>query len=425
MSNSNLTDRQTGTTVRAGSDVRGERIDPDASAGTIEKQIDAKRADINRTLSALEERFSPGQMVDQTLGLVRDNGGEVVQNLGRSFRDNPMPFVLTGVGLIWAMASSGPGGGSSIGRYRSRYYGRGQDDGYAGRDIDERSLAYRDSAYTGRDTYQRDAFAGVARGSVGVSGGSDLQPRYSDGSYASTTGSFASAWDDEEEDKDDGKSFVQKMRERAEAMGEKVSDATDSLSEEVSGMSEEAANRYREAKAEAAWRRERAKDRARHHRERAGVEMENARRRAFELGEEGRRRAYSAAGSASDFVQEQPMLAGALGAAVGALIGALLPTSEVEDRYLGEHADTAKREAQAKAETGMGRLREEAESGMERVRSEAEGGLAQAREKVESAAAEARGRVEKGLSEADRKAREDEKSGPVPGADTRGTTTTS
>jgi hypothetical protein len=41
----------------------------------------------------------------------------------------------------------------------------------------------------------------------------------------------------------------------------------------------------------------------------------------------------------NDLLYEQPLLVGALGVAVGALIGAALPTTETEDRALGDTRD--------------------------------------------------------------------------------------
>jgi len=355
-------------------DTHGTRIDADAAPGTIEKQIDAKRADINRTLNALEERFSPGQMVDQTMGLFRDNGGEMAQNLGRQVRDNPLPFLLTGVGLVWAMmASSSPRGGSSMGHYRSRY---GYDGDYRGRDLDERyDQDGRDRAY----------------GAVG-DGGSDFTPRYTAGAVPSTTGSFAS--DGQTEEDDEG--LLAKARERFGEMGDRLSGAADDLSENVAGMSDDARRAYEDRKAD--MRRRRAQwDR--------GVRdgMDSARgygASARDYGRDAGRRMRRGAGSLSDdvsgFVQEQPMVVGAIGVAVGALIGALLPASEVEDRYLGDHADEAKRVAREQGESGMERVREEAD----RLRQEAEGGLDQLRDKVEDVAGTARSKAEEAAGQA-------------------------
>lgn len=72
----------------------------------IERDIDRTRARLGRTVDRLEQRLSPGELVDQLLGTAREQGGEFAANLGRSVRNNPMPVILTGVGLAWMMASS-------------------------------------------------------------------------------------------------------------------------------------------------------------------------------------------------------------------------------------------------------------------------------------------------------------------------------
>src|SRR5690606_38319629 len=61
---------------------------------------------LGRTVDALERRLSPGELVDQALGMAREHGGEFATNLGRSVRNNPVPVILTGIGLAWMMASS-------------------------------------------------------------------------------------------------------------------------------------------------------------------------------------------------------------------------------------------------------------------------------------------------------------------------------
>lgn len=72
----------------------------------LERDIDRTRASLGRTVDALEKRLSPGELLDQALGLAREHGGQFATNLGRSVRNNPMPVILTGVGVAWMMASS-------------------------------------------------------------------------------------------------------------------------------------------------------------------------------------------------------------------------------------------------------------------------------------------------------------------------------
>lgn len=96
-------------------DERSERASATAHPETIERDIDATRSEVRETLDALQARFSPGQILDQALGFVRENGGEFGRNLGNSVKQNPLPVILTGVGLLWMIASRGSAPGGSAG----------------------------------------------------------------------------------------------------------------------------------------------------------------------------------------------------------------------------------------------------------------------------------------------------------------------
>jgi hypothetical protein len=61
---------------------------------------------MDRTLGALERKFSPEQLLDRSLGYLKDHGGELSQTLGATMRNNPVPIVLTLAGLTWLVASS-------------------------------------------------------------------------------------------------------------------------------------------------------------------------------------------------------------------------------------------------------------------------------------------------------------------------------
>lgn len=73
------------------------------SPETLEREIDARRANIGNLVDALESKLSPGQLIDEALAYGRRNGGEFFGNLGTTVRANPVPTVLTGVGLLWLM----------------------------------------------------------------------------------------------------------------------------------------------------------------------------------------------------------------------------------------------------------------------------------------------------------------------------------
>jgi hypothetical protein len=84
------------------------RTDPgDRSVSELEREVDSERERVSATIDELQSRASMGNIVDQLVKAVGENGGEVSRNLGRSLRDNPMAALLTGVGLAWLIAGSG------------------------------------------------------------------------------------------------------------------------------------------------------------------------------------------------------------------------------------------------------------------------------------------------------------------------------
>ncbi|HEX8596175.1 MAG TPA: DUF3618 domain-containing protein [Pseudomonas sp.] len=95
------------------------------SPETLEREIDAQRSSIGNIVEALESRFSPGQLVDQALAYAKGNGGEFFGNLGNTIKANPVPTVLTSVGLLWLMMGQNrtpapSSGGSSLGHLGER-----------------------------------------------------------------------------------------------------------------------------------------------------------------------------------------------------------------------------------------------------------------------------------------------------------------
>ena len=109
------------------------RDDARKDPATLEREIDQTRANMDRTLGALERKFSPGQLLDQAMEFARDNGGEFANNLGRSVKENPMPALLTAVGIAWMVASSNRPRSSIADAYDDRY---ARDD-FNAADIDD------------------------------------------------------------------------------------------------------------------------------------------------------------------------------------------------------------------------------------------------------------------------------------------------
>jgi hypothetical protein len=72
----------------------------------LEREASEIRADMDRTLDALERKFSPGQMLDRSMSYLRDHGGDLARNIGDTVKQNPIPVLLTAAGLAWLITSN-------------------------------------------------------------------------------------------------------------------------------------------------------------------------------------------------------------------------------------------------------------------------------------------------------------------------------
>jgi len=78
-----------------------DRDDPEA----LKRKADAIRADLDRTLDALERKLSPRQLLDRSLAYAQANGGTVLHTIGAAVNKNPLPVLLTSAVLMWLAAS--------------------------------------------------------------------------------------------------------------------------------------------------------------------------------------------------------------------------------------------------------------------------------------------------------------------------------
>lgn len=105
----------------------------------LEREADAIRADMDRTLNALERKLSPRQLLDRSLDFMQANGGDVLQKIGATVNKNPLPLLLTSAGLIWLVASSR--------RSSSRHYDSSMST--RGGDFDRSSQSFGSSSMSG------------------------------------------------------------------------------------------------------------------------------------------------------------------------------------------------------------------------------------------------------------------------------------
>jgi len=88
--------------MTATSEHPGSNRDPEQ----LERAADRIRADLDRTLDALERKLSPSQLLDRSLAYLREHGGDLAYALGDSVRRNPVPIMLTVAGLGWLVVSA-------------------------------------------------------------------------------------------------------------------------------------------------------------------------------------------------------------------------------------------------------------------------------------------------------------------------------
>ena len=77
--------------------------DSEKSPEVLQHEVDAARERLGVRLDTLSHRLSPGELLDQALSTVKEHGGEFSHNLGSQVKQNPLPMILTGVGLSWLM----------------------------------------------------------------------------------------------------------------------------------------------------------------------------------------------------------------------------------------------------------------------------------------------------------------------------------
>lgn len=264
------------------------------SSADIQQEIEADRQRIEDRIDAIQERMSPGQLVDELLAYAKGSGGgEYVSNLGKALKANPMPVALMGVSLAWLMAKQGsattapaPGTLREYPLYAARGIVRrvGPPEvvgssrySYFTDDSGERLKALTDEAGHRAGNFI-DASGKAYRGFADATGKQIAQIADEAGAMLdASTGWTSEAW--------------QQVRETASAVGEKISNMSGSASTAGSALLTQSTH------------------------------LNEVILKQF---------------------RDQPLVGGALAFAVGAAIGAALPHTEQEDEVFGETADSIK-----------------------------------------------------------------------------------
>jgi len=278
------------------------------NSAELQREIDLDRRRIEDRLDAIQERMSPGQIVDEVLAYARSSGGgEYVGNLGNALKANPLPVALIGVSLAWLMAKQG-----------------------TSPTIEKKTQMPAQPEYP---LYQAEG--AIRRISA---------PEVSDGAlyshFSDSTGRRLKALTDESGRRaghflDDAGNAYRGFADKTGKQITQVVDETGTLLDEASGW---ASQKWEQAKNIAGDMTARASD--------AASSLSNRSSSAAGAFQEQAGKLHQAI--LTQF-RDQPLVGGALAFAVGAAIGAALPHTETEDELLGETSDSAKEAVTAQA----------------------------------------------------------------------------
>lgn len=269
------------------------------SAEEIEKDIHRSRERLDSTLHEIGERFSPQQFLNTSYDYIRHGGAnEFVSNLGTTIKQNPLPFLVTTAGLGWLMMAQ-----------REPHQEHSHQHASSHRYMDEHAATGHSGSY----------------GSPGVpvhEGTGDAP------TYNNTPGYVVGGAEHHGDSQSRMSSMQESAKDKSQYVGQKAKQTAHNLGDKARHLGEKAQHMGGSMR-----------DTTSHFQHGTRDQLHNMSDRARHAGSQS-----------SDFIQEHPVVVGALGVALGAALASLFPTTRKEDEYLGEYHDRALHKA---AETGQ------------------------------------------------------------------------
>lgn len=273
----------------------------------LEADLAADRERLQATLRALEERIAPGTLAKEAMGFVQTGSVDFAQRLGHQLYANPLPSILTGIGLAWLIASG---------------TGRGSVDELTDEEQHNRNLFSILEEEEARTLRRDDEDLG------------DFEDR-----RVSAQAVIVGLAQDEGETKESFRqrvaSAVGRVREGAYSARERLAAAAS----KVGGGIGAAANAAKNAAGSAANFARSGASAAAHGASAAAHGVGSAARYAGEKASTLYQGARELPGRAAHFNEDHPMASGAIGFALGALIGSVTPLTRAEHDALKKLAD--------------------------------------------------------------------------------------
>ncbi|MBW9118107.1 DUF3618 domain-containing protein [Rhizobium cauense] len=265
----------------------------------LQREIDLDRQRIGDRIDAIQERMSPGQLVDEVLAYAKGSGGaEYVSNLGHALKANPIPVALMGISLAWLVA---------------------------------KQAAPNAAVETLGDEVEHPLYP--VNGPVRRIGPPRLEgdARYSH--FSDSTGKSLKALTDDAGRRaghfmDEAGKMYRGFSDTSGRQVDHILDETGAMLDAASGWASEKWGQAKNTATELGSKASSAASAISHRTSSAATGIQDQTRRMNE--------------AILTHFRDQPLVGGALAFAVGAAIGAALPRTEVEDDLLGETADATK-----------------------------------------------------------------------------------
>lgn len=294
------------------------------SSAELQREIEMQRNRVESTIDEIQEKLSPGQLVDELLAYTKGGGGEFVASLQRNVTANPLPVALLGVSLAWLMAK--PASDTASGSVDPIRSDRHWDDsinqrrGYtgAGEDFDE----YQD--------YPVTVITGPGLQRVG----------HSNDEHGNRFSEFVD---------DAGKKFKARSDSTGKRAGHFIDETgnrfkgfTNAAGDRVDHFRDETGNLMEEASGWASHTWQKAREKMHDARDAMGSQAGAGKARAAQAGDAMRGQMESLNQTILNQFRDQPLVGGALAFALGAALGSTLPHTQQEDAIMGEAADAVK-----------------------------------------------------------------------------------
>jgi hypothetical protein len=284
-------------------------------ADRIEAQINRSRHALNDTIEQLGGKLSPGQILDEALGLAQGQAGQFTANLGRQVRDNPLPVLLVGAGIAMLFLNKKNGHADAFAQWSEEDWGhetryRSLEAARAGivRRADESDLDYE------MRVYDAEARAlGLQKDSSELPDAFKQRVKGAGEKLAHTV-----------------KGIRERMGSAMHAVGAGINQATHAVGDGMGAVKHGVGNAAHAVSSGVGKATHFVGDQAAHLKE--GL--------------------ATARYKTQDFYNEYPLAAGAIGLGIGALVGAMAPLTSVEREQLQGVTDAAAKAGADLAEKG-------------------------------------------------------------------------